>query len=656
MRFFLVIILVFLSITNRGLAGNVLLKKKGLSNLEEITSLTDSVKASELFKPFKGFRWNGYVRTFLYYRKLTDRYPNLSGGTSTGAEWYSVNGGYNEPLMRLTARGNPAENLYFEVEYTFDNLLTGQGNFGDRGRVALPLQGLRFGGNYNTPYGRYTLMAGGIYWYNITSLTYGGFNSRYDPFERLPWEEEGNAWKRYSKFFENGGIAGGGSGNRFGSAATQGFVLEGNNLPNGFSMAAVYGKTGNTGGYQAWQTRSPKKIQVYRLAKKIGNHSLGLNYFNSFGNTDQFANKEEIITLTTSDFKIKLGEVMLTGEVGNGSYVNPVFPRQSGGVVNFTVKSSEKLTFIPVTIQAYHVSPNVVNPNSEMVNSSISSISDVYGNTSAGLFINKGAVTDCGQLTNNRQGVNLFFNRSTNKFRVALGMGVSEEIENNYDVVTFQHRLNKVARSKFNFFQNAVGPYKRLYSQYLTVFETTNIINQFGADSLGYKKGFNVIDLSLRFKFWLFGKEIILSNYTNYNTVQKKVALLPSSGNNPFVTLLYNEFTTYYNISRKTTLVGLIGYERNKGSNETELAYASDDTKGHKQGESILNKAGVPIADPTGKPIDQYGYAYGVGFDYNITDRAGLYFRERWFSHEDKSFIKDKFKGFESSIEFKVFF
>ncbi len=665
----LLLLIVFTIVFVRdSIAGKIILRRSPIE-LTDTLAKTDTATGQALFKPFKGIRWNGYVRTFFYYRNLSDKYSNLSGGSSTGNEWYSVNGGYNEPFMRLTASGNPAENLYLDVEYTFDNLLTGQGLLGDRGRTNLPLQGLRFGGSYNTPVGKYTVMAGGIYWYNITPLTFGGYNTRYDPFERVAWESDGSSWKRYSTFFENGGVATAGAGNRFGSAATQGFVIQGNDLPNGFGFAAVYGKTINSGGYQAWQARSPKKVAVYRLTKKINNHFVGVNYYNSFGNINQTSGTDEILNLITSDFKIRLGEVSLTGEIGTGSYENPTYSKKTGEVANISIKTSEKLSFIPVALQLYSVSPNVVNPNSEMVNSSISSISNVYGNTTNGLYVNKGAVTDIGQITNNRKGMNLFLYKNTSKIRVALSVGTSQEYNNLYDVITFQHRLNKVQRSKFNFFANATGPYKKLYSQYLTVFETTTILPEYGGTTLGYKKSFNSLDLSLRYKFWFLNKEIILSNYFNYNTVQKQFSALPL-GKEPFVKLFYEELTMYYGLNAKTTLVGMLGFERNKGSMETELAYAQDGTITYKdpiskktittkvsKGQLITDPVtGISKYNPDGRPMDQIGYGIGIGVDYNINDRCGLYLRERWFSHQDRSFILDKFTGYDTSVEFKVFF
>jgi len=39
-----------------------------------------------------------------------------------------------------------------------------------------------------------------------------------------------------------------------------------------------------------------------------------------------------------------------------------------------------------------------------------------------------------------------------------------------------------------------------------------------------------------------------------------------------------------------------------------------------------------------------------------IAKNTGLYFRHRWFTFEDRSFVQDNFRGYESTIELKIFF
>src|ERR1700752_3507307 len=103
----------------------------------------------------------------------------------------------------------------------------------------------------------------------------------------------------------------------------------------------------------------------------------------------------------------------------------------------------------------------------------------------------------------------------------------------------------------------------------------------------------------------------------------------------------------FYAIHPKLNLVEFVGYERVKGNNRTELADAN--------GNLVKDAQGRPIASPTGKPKDQTGHGYGLGWDYNFHSRASLHLRSRWFSHEDKNFTRDIYQGNEMTMEFKVF-
>ena len=85
-----------------------------------------------------------------------------------------------------------------------------------------------------------------------------------------------------------------------------------------------------------------------------------------------------------------------------------------------------------------------------------------------------------------------------------------------------------------------------------------------------------------------------------------------------------------------------------KGNSRVEVA---DDN-----GNTIRGANGRPIANPNGKTVDQRGYGYGAGIDYNFHARASLNIRNRWYAHQDKSFTRDQFKGTEVTMEFKVFF
>lgn len=590
------------------------------------TITTDSSAGSDKVKyqPLRELQWSGYVRTYFYYRNLEEKYFDTPGGQN----WFSANGGYNEPFMRLTASGHPTSKTSFEVQYTFDNLLTGQGSVdqsGKSGKISLPLQTLKFAGTHSSKYGNFSMQAGGIFFYTMTSLTIGGYSTRDDPFERLPWEGETNSKKRYEKYYYEGSVRRAYQ-SRFGSNPIQGFVLEGNSLPYGLGGIALIGKSTSSGGYQSWLESSPRKLQAYRLYKNFSGQLFGVNYMNSFGYTDQFLRQKETVNIITVDSRIKLKEITITAELGMGNYMNPILAKSGGELINASFSTTKKLTYLPLLFHVYQISPNVVNPNSELVNSSVASLANNRFNDSTQFSNSPGAITDAGQLTNNRRGLNLTLQKDIKNFKIGITLCAAEEIENRFDAITFQHRLNKVARSRFNFFSTKVGPYQRISSIYLTTFETIKINT---TDQ--YKKRFNTLDLNLRYKFRLFHKDILVFNYTNYNSVQRALSVIPVGTSKAFINYLYNEITTMASLNSKVTAIGLFGYEKVTGSKETELA-------------------------PNGNPINQVGYAYGAGLDFDIKERAGIYIRYRIFSHKDVNFTLDKFRGQEASVEFKVFF
>ncbi len=337
------------------------------------------------------------------------------------------------------------------------------------------------------------------------------------------------------------------------------------------------------------------------------------------------------------------------------------------------ISTKRSLTYLPLKIGLYRIGANVVNNSGSIVNTSVEQAkSDVKATDQYYTNYYDGLITEIGQLANNRQGVNLLTSKDFfyNKLKVKLALGIAQEIENlagdvrnggrAYTVagagadsstkvpftnsITFEHKLNGFTRSRFAFYQRFQGPYGRHHSIFRRSFENVAITDSI----ISYKKSFNSIDLELKYKFKLFGKEMIVSNYLNCSSVQDKWAAIPVFNDKAFLRYFYEEFMLFYSIHQKITLVGFFGYERALGNKRVELADAN--------GDLITDANGRPVADPNGKTIDQVGHGYGVGLDYNFHQRASLNFRNRLFDFKDKNFIRDTFSGNEMTVEFKVFF
>jgi hypothetical protein len=555
-------------------------------------------------------------------------------------------------------------------------------------------------GSVDTKIGKIKLTAGGgANWFRISPSTLWGYQYRDDLFERYPWEPEGHDFARYNSSYSVGDIP---RDQRFGMQATQGFILEGTNMPAGFDVALLYGKTQTGGGYQSYIVKSPQNMFASRVGKKLGDHKIGFNYYNQFGYTsnnvvylpivkgaDTFYVEDNRTSqiVSTIDGRFEFKDFSIYTELGVGSYLSSHYNQGLkdnakpgvGHISRYKRNWSENLFFEIATkrqlfkLDVYRIGRYVVNNSSSVANTSVEEAKPSTA-TPDQYYTNyyDGMVTDVGQLANNRQGANLIANKSFGKLKTKLSLGIAQEIVNLVgdlrngarahavagaklvdsvytkepftNSITFEHRLNGVTRSRFGFYERFTGPYSRVHSIFRRTYDNIVITDSI----VNYKKSFSTAQLELKYKFRLLGKELLVTNFVNYSSVQDHWSPIPVFTNKAFLRYFYEEFMAFYNIQTKLTLVGFWGMERVVGNNRTELADAN--------GKLITNANGRPIASTNGKPIDQTGYGFGLGFDYNFHSQASIHVRQRWFTHQDKNFTLDRFKGNEMTVEFKVFF
>jgi predicted porin len=46
---------------------------------------------------------------------------------------------------------------------------------------------------------------------------------------------------------------------------------------------------------------------------------------------------------------------------------------------------------------------------------------------------------------------------------------------------------------------------------------------------------------------------------------------------------------------------------------------------------------------------------YAVGVDYDISSKTSVHLRTKYMDHKDNNFTLDKFSGFETTFELKIF-
>lgn len=687
------------------------------AQLESSLDECDSVPRVQKLK-YSGVRFSGYTRTWFFHRYLQADYELGDVGRLTNPRNISLGDGYDQPILHIQMEASPFTATKLSSEIAFDNRILRGGAFNntvdDNGRMAAPWYLFNFTSETYTNFGSFKITAGGgVNWFRLSPFTMGSandYNTRDDMFERLPWEGQGNDFDRYMAYYQRGDTP---REQRQGTSATQGVIVEASGLPGGLNASFLVGKASGSGGFQSYNTKKPMNMVGGRLEKIISSHSLAVNYMNQFGYEKNVITYTPIIrnadTLyvddlrmsqmgTTLEAKLQLTErIKLNTEIGAGSYLSSGYnegikDNHKAGLANVNTykRTWEELLFaevnisdFPLRFQAYRVGVNYVNFASTVQNTSIEQSSDTEGQNLANTACYTGLLPTIGQITNNKQGITLFFNKKVGNLKVKAGYANSQELVNlagdlrnggpraqilaksqdsltlaSYtNTITFQHTLNNLARSRFGFWERYVGPYNRIHNNFRRSYEIISITDTV----VDYKKSFVSFDLELKYKTIVLNRPVIFVNYTQFSSVHDKLTLLPRAypitiltnekslpDTNTFFQLFYNEFTVFYNVQRRITLVGLFGYEAALANMRTELADAD--------GNLITDAHGRIIYSSKGKPMHQVDFGYGIGLDYNFHDRASLHVRQRWYNHKDYNFTKDKFAGNELTVELKMFF
>lgn len=509
-----------------------------------------------------------------------------------------------------------------------------------------PLSGARLGGNMNlnlginftgsheTEVGTFTLRAGGIQWVRLSDLTMAGFRgyNRFTLFERNPWDPIGTAVdSRYNTYFNEGGIN---QDTRWGNRAFQGVVLDGVSLPGNLSFTAMVGKSEFNGGFAPW----PSYTYGGKLHKSTGAGFVGINTINSNAWADSLALERVGFDLITAEISHNFMGFNLHAEGGTGQYVSPDVNEGWGGLVSATVTTPKHKTIPQVSLHYFYISPKVINNNSIFLNTSIVEYNPTdlpagtIGSTSV-LQPFGSSMLRIGQMTNNRQGIDMNIEHALGDFRFNVGFSSQSELEPIASTITFGHPVNQLTRSRLWrwVFPTEVGPYQRYNVIFRDVYEVVNLAD----DSSGVvvnKKHFNIFEPQIKYKTKIFNKDLYVYYLGYYSTVQREWSPFLVTNEEAYIRQYATEFEAYLAVSDIIVLSGYFGYERTLGN------YLTD------------------INEETRRPRNQTGTGYGAGIDVDLGRNAQLYVRSRWFYFEDESFPLDKFKGQETLVELKIFF
>lgn len=568
------------------------------------------------------------------------------------------------PLLNLQLLASPSPYTDFDLGYSLNHSFSGEAS--NASKDVSVRSNLNFGGKFKTKLGTFNIKAGGgVLWTNLSPLTMSNQEFyRVDQFDRLPWDwfvGENGSWRKYNGLYRSATSMGGES---YGDVAFQGLKVKAQGLPAGFTAEFLMGRTNFSTDQDGAFNQAPSLLTGGRLDKIIGKHKVGFNVYNQQAYVNPAYDSLDLRRVLSLDGKFSLKNVRIFTEVGLGTIKNPAyelpdsvetrFKTNNGLAFIAQVDVSEKMFGLPLTLNLYSIDHNVVSNVSSVLNSNYYTPAGGYAKEQKynGMLL-MNITQDVGQLANNRQGFALRTSKFLGNLGIELGAALSQEKENIYDTVTVFHRANSFSRSRFTPWVQDAGPYGSVRNTFRRAYETVAISNP---DSSGAKKGFSAFDVVLKHKFNVGSKknprDLIVKNFFNYNTVQSGFA--PKFNEEAYVRTMYNQFMAFLQVSSRITLIGMAEFETVKGS----VNAVTVDSEGNTNSEETFPGSGEykAIYDADGSPLDQLGTGFGVGLDYDFSDIAGIYLRHRWMSHEDKNFTQDKFKGQETTIEFKVFF
>jgi hypothetical protein len=608
---------------------------------------------------------NGFYRFLANHRYMPEPYVlDEASGVTTEKNTLFIGDDTQFPnfLVNVSGRPNKKVSWGFDV-FAFDFMRgtiqparSGQVPTENLPNVYNPLAGDRLGGDLNlnlglnlygsylTSQGTFNVRMGGIHWFSLSDLTLGGFRgyNRFLLFERNPWDPIGkNISVRYAALYGSGGIY---QDLRWGERAVQGTILEGLNLPNNWSFAALYGKTELAAGLGA----IPNINYGGRLRKSY--NSKDYVSFNTLNNTtwlDSLNTQAVGFNIHTLEWRHDFGPMVLHAEAGVGRYVNPTFKFDWGEAINVKVQSKKSLTGIPLEFHFYQISPNVVNNNAIFINSAVNT-AELEQSTSNNNSVTQSpnllipiasSVLPLGQMANNRRGLNLNTDFQLGDVKFSAGYGVATEINPNGNLITFSNNVNLLTRSRFwrfIFDPQAPppvnrGPYERYDLGFRNVFTKVVATDDQQGISVNPKR-FNQAEIHAKYKTKLFYRNFYANFLGRYYVVQPDLNVLPNLTNEAYLRQYTSELEMFYQITEPVFLNAYAGYERVLGGNNIQV-----------NSETLL-------------PLNQTGWGVGLGLDVSLGRNAGLYLRHRWFSFEDTSFTRDQFTGQETTAELTVYF
>ena len=605
------------------------------SNIKNIKSNSSSIS-------FAGsYRFLGFVRN------QKEVFPNNSGKTTA----ILSGDNFREPMLLLKLKGLTKDKISFGADFMLNSPYKGPENVNSQLTLEL---GLNLRTSFSTSFGKFNLSSGGVNWYRQSRLTVWGNRSfnRESIYHRRPQTRlTSTPQLRYENYYNNGLID---EGVRYGNRAFQGIFINGQNLPKGFSLKGVIGKTPFN--RSILDSLSNNYTGCIRVSKKFKNNfNVSYNYLNSTNLIDTINNEFRGYSINTLEFSKKWNLFSVHFEAGLGNYYSPENDFNNGEALILNISSSKKVKY-PIDIQAYRISTEFVNLTGNFLNTSVLEIFPNTGSNNRATTIRpqfNSPMVGLGIHTNNRQGVSINAQHSFGKLKINAGVGISSEIDTSISSISYRYNVNAQTLSRLYLFARDWGPYNALNSTYRNIFENVSISDTNINGLANFKKHFANFEFQAKYTGNLGSKKFYIFFLSRFNSCGRNLHYFPKYNLDVLISQISNQIDFNFEVSDNASIILNFGIERIIGNHITDLG---DNT--HTSGSPVnmilnslnSNNSIVNFAR------NQRNRLIGMGLDYKIGKEAMIFFRHNLYGYHDPNFVLNNLKGSETMLELKILF
>ena len=570
------------------------------------------------------FSVKGYYRFMGYNRNLSNLF-----GDSVNPVVFRADDEFNSPTLNIEMILKSKKSGYIKTQlFLFEPF---SGNVDDRNFLMLNRKGVSVELGKKTNFGSFKLVAGGINFLRFSDFSLSSARQvRNSLFDRNAWTAVWPVNVQFNNYFDKSNYV---RAADWGKRQVSGFNFKATDLPKLFDIEIFYGKT-------PFNISPVDNITTFKIGKKQKLNYYSFGILNSGGidaSINGFEFKNQIFYST---FKGNLNEWKISSEFAVSDYsFQSNGLSESGFASEITIKPSPRLISFPLFIEGYYISPKFVNIHSSLINGSVQSFSSQTTSFN-GEGIPDGARPFGGVMnpmhikSNNRFGLNINSEFDIGNLKVNLGNGLSKEIQNDTNLVSFFHKVNGLYLSRIERFQSSTGPQGNLTTFFRGYYE-----NVFIDDSVNstIRKSFNIFLINLKYRAKIFNKDFFIFYLGEFHSLQSFLSPIPIFSNNAILRNHFHEFDLYFNINKKLSLIGYYGMELIKGNEFSGLG-------------DVLSNNNEYL------PRNGLGSVLGLGFDYSISPKSCFYFRFKNVNYNEKNFSNYHYQGYEITAELKIFF